>query len=228
MTKGRQPRTPPPLERRLRPGWFTIWSDDIYEIGERDRADPLMFEFKPYHGGESVFIRLEQLLVSADDTTADILVAATYEELIELVEAATPLDPAPAASDLPEAFIERADNILAIVEQIDAIVAEEEARALARGEAWSRTAAVKRACAGLDPPKSPATYYRLRSLVANNQGQRARIAASMRRRTFGQKQATPAQFHFVDTMIMRFYTRNPPIRPISLYRIVHYRTENMC
>lgn len=219
MTKERLPKSPPPIERRLLPGAFTVWDDNIYEIGERNPTDPLMYELKPHEGGESLFIRLEQMIMSTDDTNADILVAASYDELMDLIESATPLAPAPADSDLPKTFVARADAMLAVVEQVDAIVAEEEARAHARGEKWSRTAAIKRACANLDPPIGPATYYRFRKRIAVCQGQRARIAASMRRRIFGKKKATPAQFHFVDTLIMRFYARRPPIRPMSLYRI---------
>ena len=93
------------------------------------------------------------------------------------------------------------------------------AAARLRGDTLLRKVALEHALGELEEPVSHATYYRSLDCYRTHSGDRGRIAASFHRRSFNQTRMNTAQQHFVDTLILRFYARQPPIRPSTLYKL---------
>ncbi|MBK8138412.1 MAG: hypothetical protein IPK52_21805 [Chloroflexi bacterium] len=88
-----------------------------------------------------------------------------------------------------------------------------------RGDTLLRKGALEHTLGEFDEPVSRATYYRSLDCYRTNSGDRGRIAASFHRSSFNQTRLNTAQQHFVDTLILRFYARQPPIRPSTLYKL---------
>jgi hypothetical protein len=123
---------------------------------------------------------------------------------------------------LPAGLRRKAETIVAVVESIEQIVSVARQQAARRQEKFRQTPALRQACAQLAEPVQLATYYNYRRLYRQHDGQPARIAAALRRSTFNQLRFNPVQVHCVDTHILRFYARNPSLRPrpLTLYRLL--------
>lgn len=220
MTRGRS-QNDAPLEASLRPGSVMRWRGATWRIRPRLSADPLDVALVDLATGEATVVRIDELWPAGQEER-DAPVCAPSPEALEraLEELAPPPVPAAASADLPARLLERADALIAAVEAVERLVGDEERRARLRQETFARKAAVKRACALLTPPTSMATYYRCRGLYRRHGGDRAAIAAALRRKTFNRTTMTGAQLHLVDTLILRFYARERPLRPQTVYALV--------
>ena len=211
------------LESMLRPGWYCRWQKQSYRILVFD-LDTLSVQMERLADGEPETFRLDDLLNADHPDTA--VFAPSLPEL----DALSGQDHFPTmANDLPESLLARANQIIAVVETVEGLVIEEERRALGRNESFRRTAAIQRAVSQLDCPVAVSTFYKYRQQYDQCHGSRTQIAASLRRMTFNQTKMDKAQLHFVDTLILRYYARQRPLRPSTLYRLaqsVLERTDN--
>ncbi len=220
MTRAR-PQDDAPLEASLRPGWVMRWRGATWSIRPRLSADPLDVPLVDLATGKATVVRIDELWAFGQEERDAPVCAPSLEALERELEAlAPPPVPAASAADLPAHLLGRADALIAAVEAVERLVEDEERRARLRGEQFARTAAVERACARLTPPTSMATYYRCRKLYRRHNGDRAAIAAALRRKTFNKVKMTGAQLHLVDTLILRYYARERPLRPQTVYKLL--------
>lgn len=207
-----------PIENTLRPGWYVFWQDHTYRILSTS-SDHLVIHVENIHSLEHREFRLETLLLALPDHQAAPLFAPSLEALQTKIARQRPAHTTTPTADLPETLLARADALIQVVQTIERQVVGVLRRAALQGETVKRTEIIQQALAQLDTPVSVSTYYRYLACYEQYSGDRGSIAASFRRTTFNQSAMNPAQLHFVDTLILRFYARQPPIRPSTLYKI---------
>jgi transposase InsO family protein len=201
------------LEGVLRPGWYLYWQLRRYRMLSFDTAD-LVVQVESVETGEPSSFQLAHLLLETSTELAP-LFAPTLALLDARIARQRPTPVVAPMEDLPVKLLARADRILQVIQQVDA-----QMRAVVlQTQDLSYTAVLRQMLAQLDDPVSLATYYRYRDCYQQAQGDRGRIAASLRRESYNQTRLSAAQQHFIDTLILRFYARQPPIRPATLYRL---------
>lgn len=199
------------LDHTLRPGGYLQFEEQTYRIETYD-AHTLEIHVQHLVTSEVRSFHLQELL--EDD---EICFAPTLEALLKA--AAVPVPPLPVEDELPAALLTQADHIIRVVETVEQMVATEAQRALRQTVPFRRTRALQRALAQLDPPVALSTFYKYRRQYQAAAGVRTQLAASLHRSTYNQTRATNAQLHFVDTLIVRYYARQRPLRPMTLYRL---------
>lgn len=199
-----------PLEHTLYPGGYLQFEAQTYRIEAYD-VHTLVLHTQHLVTGEIRPFHLQELL------DEEVRFAPTLEALLKTVE--PPALPLPVEHELPEALLVQADHIIQVVEMVEQMVAAEAQRAQSYAEPFRRTRALQRALAQLDPPLALSTFYKYRHHYQNSVGVRTRLAANLHRSTYNQIRATSAQLHFVDTLILRYYARQRPLRPMTLYRL---------
>lgn len=205
------------LGQELRAGGYLDWQGQTWHIRTFDAAG-LLLHVEQVTTGETQCLPLETLLLPGSTESAPLFAPSLTALDQKRRRQHRAFTPAP-ADDLPAVLLERADRLIHLVETVEARVEMLVAAARLRGETLPRTAALEQALSELDEPVSRATYYRSLACYRTHSGDRGRTAASFHRRTFNQSSLTAAQQHFVDTLILRFYARQPPIRPSTLYRL---------
>jgi hypothetical protein len=204
------------IDRSLRPGWFIYWQSQVYRILSYDKSDPNTIVAQNVAAGETAILTLLEILRPESDQLEP-LFASTQEALYMEIERRCPPPESATAIGLPDYAVRTADRIIATLEQVDKVLSEAERMATLRGEEFKRTDQIKRACEickiGLT------SYYKYRKVYRRYGGNRAQIAASLRRHTFNQTRMDKAQLHFMDTMIMRYYARQNCPRPATVYRL---------
>lgn len=201
------------MERHLRVGWHLCWEQQIYRIVAFDRQT-LTLQTVHLATQEAVQLDLKELL-SAEST---VIFAPTWQHLqAQLMQAAAALTPT--AVTISEGLRERANQIVSVIDQVERLLAERQKMAVRQGEPFRRSTALAGVLNQLEIPLARSTFYKYQKLYRAHQGRREAIALALHRSTFHQSQFTTAQLHFVDTLILRYYARNRPIRPSTLYRL---------
>jgi hypothetical protein len=212
------------FETQLKAGWFFHWSGEVYQIQQFDAAC-LRLDVVHVATQTALEFSLPELVLSSE--AEQLLFAPTLHALQTDLErhAATQVWD---EGSVPEDLLDRADRIIRTVEQVEQQVAEAAHQAQVQGEAFQRTPALREVLGQADLQLSLSRYYDYRKLVQEHQGNRASLAAALRRSTFNQLRIGPAERHLLDTLILRYYARNRPLRPQTLYRLaqsVLARTE---
>ena len=207
----------PWLEQGLQVGWYLDWQGHTYRIRTFDAAK-LVLHVEHLVTAEVRSVPLETLLLSSADDSAP-LFAPSLPALEHQRRRQRPAFTSAPADDLPVALLQRADQLIHLVQTVECRVKSLLAAARLHGDTLLRKGALEQALGELDEPVSQATYYRSLACYRTNSGDRGRIAASFHRRSFNQTRMNTAQQHFVDTLILRFYARQPPIRPSTLYKL---------
>jgi hypothetical protein len=226
-----------------RPGHYVYWKGRVYLILAvitspptrllvMDNATPAaaaidktwfangkarQFLIAPPEGAQELL--MHDLLLSTGDPDAGPFFAPTREALAVLTANPRPGPKVVDLSKIPANLLTRARQITALVEQIETAVANERRRALANSEPFHRTEALDRALKSLPEPLHRATYYRAFQLYQKYSGEEAAIATGLHRQTWNQTGMSSAQLSFMDTVILRWYARNCPLRPLDVYRI---------
>ncbi len=213
------------FEQQLQPGHFLHWQGHSYRLLTGDKADPLTLHVENVATTEQQTLRMEDLLLCQGDNAAEPVFAPTLTALQHHLDrrsqapASIPIHP----DGLPDTLLKRADTIVSVVEMVERLVATEAGRARSQpeGKKFKCTSAITRACAQLDEPIKPATYYKYRRIYRRADGNRDQIAAALRRSTFNQSRMDRSQLHFIDLHLMRFYARNRQFqpRPSTVYEI---------
>lgn len=210
-------------EKSLRPGYFFCRNGERFCILPGEKHDILSIQVENVDTAVRQTIRVEELFNSSSSDSDRIFFGATLEALQEQVEQNRP-SPAPLnPHGLPPGLLHRAEKIIQIIEAVDQMVSRKKAQCVTRKEKFQKTPTIRWACDQLPDPIKPATYFKYRQIFLAGQGDRTRIAASLRRSTFNQTKIDGAQLHFVDAHILRFYARGHfmRLRPLTLYRILH-------
>ena len=169
-------------------------------------------------------ISLIQLLrpeLTSDSGTDQILFEPTLEKLNKAIESLSPLPDPTNENQLPEKSLKRADQIILVVETVEAYIAEDLRRLRLANEpqALHLANSIKRALRSLsrEDSVSRSTYYKYRHIYNQHSGNRTAIAAALRRKTFGQNRQNDAVLHFVDTMVIQLYARSNQKRISTVY-----------
>lgn len=208
---------PPWLEQGLQAGWYVDWQGHTYRIRTFDAAK-LVLHVEHLVTAEVRTVALETLLLPSADNSAP-LFAPSLLALEHKRRRQPPTFTSAPADDLPVALLQRADRLIHLVQTVETCVETLLAADRLRGDTLLRKGALEHALGELDEPVSRATYYRSLDCYRTHSGDRGRIAASFHRSSFNQTRLNTAQQHFVDTLILRFYARQPPIRPSTLYKL---------
>lgn len=206
------------LENSLRPGWYLYWRKQIHQI-TAVHPDDLLIKVSNIETAENQDISLSTLLTDCQDDSAALHVASSLDALHAKLGACRPRPEPADALTLPPHLLARADAIIATVETVERLAAQEERSARLRGEPFQRTEALQRALGKLDRPIALSTFYKYRRLIDQSGGNHTQLAASLRRSTFNQTRRSRAELHLLDTLILRYYARRRPIRPATLYRL---------
>ncbi len=206
---------PQTLERALRPGWYLYHDGETYRI-TTFQAAALELEVVNLSTSEHSTLSLVTLLVNSPESLyfapslaaleADIQQAQSPPGLFDVVT-------------LPASLLKRAHHIITTVEFVEQQVAAEQRRALLQDQPVQRTPVLKQVLARLEQPVALPTFYKYRGLYNESSGSEAALAAALRRSSFNQTRMRCAQLHFLDTLILRYYNRQPALRPQTLYRL---------
>ncbi len=192
--------------------WF-LRDGRLFQICHWEPDQPLQLEARAADTEEVQAFTLTELFAPDPPTQF----AATAQELVVNPGAADAnLETVIDAATLPAHLRQRAEDIIQTVETVQAHMAQLKQSA---AQSLSQTEATHRACQALPRPIALCTYYRYRRLYQTYQGDRARIAAALRRSTFGKSKIDTNAQHFMDTLIRRFYRSNPPLRAQTIYHI---------
>lgn len=217
------------LENGLRVGWYIYWQDSIYQIVSFD-SNSLQLELEQLQTGEQQYVQLENLLLDIADEASAPVFAPSLDSLEAKCSQHRSQASQVMAEDLPMALLQRADRLIHVVQLVEAQLAEELRQAQLQGRTLGRKVALENSLQVLDEPISLASYYRYLACYQGFSGDRGQIAASFRRKSFNQSRLTTVQQHFIDSLILRFYARQPRIRPATLHKIAvatRQRTQGM-
>ena len=220
----RQQRRADYLDQVLKPGSFVFRRGRIYqvELPEEAGSDPLTIWLRDAETSELMTFRVEELLLleGPGDEAAPVF-APTLEKLKQVLQEPKLPSQATSAGTLPEKLLQRAGRVVETVEAVRRLVGEQERLARLRGDKMNQAAAIKQACTQLNERISQSTYYEYRKLYRQYGGDRASIAAALRRKTFNQTTMSKAGLHFIDTLVLRFYAgrRTLRLRPQALYKL---------
>lgn len=215
-------KSPSLLEpRSIRPGSFVWWQKQIYQIQAFDPQEPLLLQATDLTTSSPALLSLPDLLLPAKaNDRAHALFAPTLGQLQSQIQQPCQPPPPVTSINLPEGLLAKADAIIRVVETVERSLQNYERQASRRGEKCPRTRLIQVACAQLPERIGKSTYYQYRKLFRQHSGDRVRIAASLRRKTFNQTRMTPAQLYLCDTLLLRYYARQPPLAAKTVYHLL--------
>ena len=207
--------TTPSLEWSLRPGGYLAYRGEIYQI-TTVHPDRMELTVVNQATQKEVNLNLATLLTTQPETLAFApSLAALHKEMQQTAPPSGLFD----AHTLPAPLLSRARHILATVETVEAQVAQSERQSQLQDRPFQRTPVLKQVLARLDPPLALSTFYKYRHRYNEAGGSESALAAALRRLSLHQTRMSSAQLHFLDTLILRYYNRTPPLKPQMLYRL---------
>ncbi len=197
-------------------GYWFVREDRLFEIVAWNTKEPLQVEARAADDDTVHCFTLTELFAPIPLTRF----AATRAELVTMTVSDTSTRPKAVDADtLPVHLLSHADQIIQTVEAVQAQIDRIRRSHLLTSEPFSLTDATLQACQSLPQPISLSGYYKYRRVYRAHDGDRSLIAMALRRSTYGKTQIEPNAQHFVDTVILRFYRSNPPMRAQTVYAI---------
>jgi hypothetical protein len=197
-------------------GYWFLREDRLFEIVAWDAKEPLQVEARAADDGTIHRFTLTELFAPMPLTHF----AATQAELVTMSDANGAMSPQVIdAGSLPDHLLRRAERIIRIVEAVQAHIEQVRRSCQLASEPFSLTEATRQACQVSPESVSFSRYYVYRRLYQTHGGDRALIAAALRRQTHGKTRIDPNAQHFIDTIIRHFYRSNPPMRVKTVYTI---------
>ena len=204
------------IDHCLKPDSFIYWQGQIYQVERPDETetDPLMIWVKNVETAELMTIRMEKLLLPEEDSEqSGPLFAPTLGKLRQEMKERYLPPPPVAVTGLPDKLLQKAETIVTVVETVERWLQAKEQMASQQSQKLNYVTVIKQVCTQLENPIGLTTYYKYRRLYRKHDGDQARIAAALRRSTFNQTPMSRAQLHFIDTLILRYYSGQRTIRP---------------
>jgi hypothetical protein len=208
----------PTLRKCLRPGWHIYWQRQAYNITSCDH-EKMLVNVENVVTSEPGTLRIQEILRAFDHTQSAPLFAPTLEGLHEEIGQRYPIPASAPDSGLPKNLLQRADKIIRTVEQVRRSIPRLEQSFKERGKKYTHTDVLRQASANLDDPVGLTTLYDYEKKYDEYQGNRERIAGSLRRSTYGKTKLDRATLHFLDTLIPDYCRAELPSTPIVVYRI---------
>lgn len=209
------------IEACLKPGGFIAWRERVYQIEPPAGAgvDPLLIWVRDTETLELLPLKMEELLLVEGQPP---LFAQTLLQLKEEMKVHYMPATSPPATGLPDNLLRRAAQIVSTIETVERLLVSKERLAQAQNQNLDYTTTLEQLLGQLAEPIGLTSYYKYRRLYRQNEGDRVRIAAALRRKTYNQSRMSRAEHHFLDTLILRFYAGQRTIRPKpkKLYEII--------
>ncbi len=200
-------------EHFIQAGWYMRWQGQMYQIVTIDSIEQVM-HVELVHTRDALTIAMVNLFSETNTHNAEFSPSLEGLGSVKSV-AARHID----VSGLPASLLEQAEHILKTVEEVEGRVLEVKQRAKQHGERHYRTATLREVLKQIECPVSLATFYKYSRLYKANDGVCAQLAGSLRRSTFQQSKFSAAELHFVDMLVMRYYARSRPLRPLTVYEL---------
>jgi hypothetical protein len=212
--------TPLTTAQVLQTGHWFEREGRLFQIIVWDPQQPLTLQACAADTGDTLSFALTELFAAQPLTCF----AATKAELQAATSTTSPSETTGAsavvdAATFPIHLLRRADQIIRIVETVQMQIQQVKQRCQKTAQPFVLTDATRQACQALPSPISLSSYYLYRQTYQTHQGNRALIAASLRRRSHGKTRINPNAQHFIDTVIRRFYRSNPPLRAQTVYQV---------
>lgn len=205
----------------IQPGWFVRWHGETHRIVAADLRTVLLEQVNTL---EQRSFPIAELLVPDKEPPV------FGPTLTELATGDTTPDPAPPRVLLSPALLRKAQQMSQCVEAIESDLAQAQTLWMTcNSERFPETKTLHTLCAKQEI--CLATYYNYRKCYYTFQGDQERMASSLHRSSFNQIRLSPAQEHFADTIILRYYAKRPAMRDQSLVEtaksILHDRTGGL-
>lgn len=215
--------TPLTTAQVLQTGHWFEREGQLFQIVVWDPQQPLLLLARAADTGDTQSFALTELFAAQPLTRF----AATETELQATNSTATTATPVVVdAATLPAHLLDRADQIIRIVETVQTQIDQVKRCCQRTAQPFALTETTRQACQALPSPISLSSYYLYRQTYQACQGSRALIALSLRRCTYGKTRIDTNALHFVDTLIRRFYRSNPPLRAQTVYEIARQLWEH--
>ena len=205
------------LKKCLHPGWHIYWQKQIYRIRALE-SETLIIHVEDHLSSETSILHVKDLMRVDEDGRSIPLFAPTLEQLLHEIENLQSFPEGAPENAIPSKFLERADEIIRIVQQVEETAERLRTRILSEGEKCTQSDALRKACILVGAVKLT-IFYDYRKKCRKGQWDRVQIAASLRRKTFNKTKQSSAKLHFLDTVITRYYRADRPSTPMLVYRI---------
>jgi len=168
---------------------------------------------------ENSTLRIPEILRAFDDKQSSLVFAPTLDKLYREIEQRHPLPASAPSCGLPEKLLQRADKIIKTVEQVRRSIPRLGQSLKGRDKNYTDTEILRLACAHLNVKVGLTTFYDYVKRYDRSQGNRERIAESLRRSTHGKTRLDRAALHFLDILIPEYYRADRPSTPYLVYKI---------
>ena len=209
-------RTEATIEENLKPEWFIRWQNCTYRIVSRNL----------------VFIEVEDITTPSTITTLRIdelyrpesrggsppVFAPTLDKLRAEIDILYPTPKSTARTTLPQWALKKAETVVTKVRQIEREMDKIARKELKKGNTLAHTELLNAACCELKFGRS--TYYKYVDLIHRYNENQDAIAASFLHANRNHTRFADSQIHFVDSAILHYYNRTPPITKQSLYEFI--------
>jgi hypothetical protein len=198
-------------DKRIRPGWHLyIEGFGEFEILEPDPKSNTKLFIPVKHTANQ---EIRTFSISDFDRFAaenlPYFFAPTADELQQIKDAPEHKDNSAPSSPVALHLIRRAEIILSNIKTIDDLLLSEEKKYVLAGETFRRDKCLRRICDELRSTSRRyygfcrSSYYYYSKLIKAANWDVTKLALGLRRNTFGVTKMSPAQTHFVDTVILK-------------------------
>src|SRR5712692_2082507 len=208
----------PSLRKCLRPGWHIYWQRQAYCITSCDH-EKMLVNIENVVSSENSTLRIPEILRAFDDKQSSLVFAPTLDKLYREIEQRHPLPASAPSCGLPEKLLQRADKIIKTVEQVRRSIPRLGQSLKGRDKNYTDTEILRLAGAHLNVKVGLTTFYDYVKRYDRSQGNRERIAESLRRSTHGKTRLDRAALHFLDILIPEYYRADRPSTPYLVYKI---------
>lgn len=207
-----------PLESYLKPKSYIFWQGHIYQILSR-KLHAITVEDISLPEQEPYTIKVTDLIVLEGESPP--VFAPTLDQLYQRLNEQYSSQSRVTGADLPQSLRDKAEEVVRKYKNVERLLAEKKDEVEKSGEIFLRTKEIEKICQGDDIDISVATYYNYRNTYRKYNGDIAAIAATFRRpKSLGHTRLADPQVHFVDSAIVHYYMRKPPIRKATLYECI--------
>ena len=205
----------------LRPGAFLYIDGQTFQVITTPSSNSLILNVENLRTGHKEELSINSVLKPTKRDSI-ILIAANRDDLETQLIAKLPLQHAPVSeAGIPANFLEWADRIINTYLSIEKILTIKKGQAELNGFEFK----LRQEIDEITRQKGigHTTFYKYKKLYQKYGGNRARIARSLMHHY--PTRISKAQYHFVDTIIMRYYARDNreknigKLRPSTVYRI---------
>jgi hypothetical protein len=212
------------LESYLKPKSYMSWQSHIYQILFRELRT-ITVEDISLPEQEPCTIKITDLIVPEGESPP--VFAPTLDQLRQKLDVLHPPQSRVADADLPQSLRGKAEEIVKKYKMIERLLVEKKDEVEKSGKIFHRTEELEKICQREDIDVSVATYYNYRDTYRKYNGDLSAIAATFRRpRSLGHTRLADPQVHFVDSAIIHYYMRKPPIIKATLYEAIKSTYEH--